>query len=167
MGGDATFFTGVPLPVSVENYDIASNSWTYGDSVVTKAAAPSGGLAGGKAMVQGGVDSTTYCDLVQGAPVNCEGGTPTPTATATPTATPTATANSDSHTYIDGNGYRNADIYCYRGAEVYGDAQAASHAGPTPIMSLVSRLSAGTRERASRVLSSAGLGRQRFSFASL
>ena len=57
-------------------------------------------------------------------------------------------ANSDSHTYIDGNGYHNADIYCYRGAEVYGDAQAASHAGPTPIMSLVSRLSVGTRERA-------------------
>jgi hypothetical protein len=92
MGGDATFFTGVPLPVSVEIYDIASNSWTYGDPVVTKAAAPSGGLAGGKAMVQGGVDSTTYYDLVQVAPVNCEGGTPTPTATATPTATPTATA---------------------------------------------------------------------------
>ena len=49
MGGDATFFTGVPLPVSVEIYDIAANSWTYGNPVVTKAAAPSGGLAGGTA----------------------------------------------------------------------------------------------------------------------
>ena len=31
MGGDATFFTGVPLPVTVEIYDIAANSWTYGN----------------------------------------------------------------------------------------------------------------------------------------
>ena len=94
MGGDATFFTGVPLPVSVEIYDIAGNSWTYGNPVVTKAAGPGGGLAGGKAMVQGGVDSTTYYNLVQVAPVNCQGGSPTPTATASPsvTATPTATA---------------------------------------------------------------------------
>jgi len=93
MGGDATFFTGVPLPVTVEIYDIAANSWTYGNPVVTKAAASSGGLAGGKSMVQGGVDGTTYYDLVQVAPVNCQGGSPTPTATAafTPTATATAT----------------------------------------------------------------------------
>ena len=42
MGGDATFFTGVPLPVSVEIYSIGANSWTYGNPVVTKAAAPSG-----------------------------------------------------------------------------------------------------------------------------
>ena len=90
MGGDATFFTGVPLPVTVEIYDIAANSWTYGNPVVTKAAASSGGLAGGKSMVQGGVDGTTYYDLVQVAPVNCQGGSPTPTAT--PTFTPTATA---------------------------------------------------------------------------
>ena len=96
MGGDATFFTGVPLPVSVEIYDIASNTWSYGNPVVTKAAAPSGGLAGGKAMVQGGVDSTTYLDAVQVSVVPCGivfcGGTPTPTATASPTPTATATA---------------------------------------------------------------------------
>ena len=65
MGGDATFFTGVPLAVSVEIYDIAANSWSYGNPVVTKAAAPSGGLAGGKAMVQGGVDNVTYYNTVQ------------------------------------------------------------------------------------------------------
>src|SRR5438552_1487627 len=96
MGGDATFFTGVPLPVSVEIYDIAGNTWSYGNPVVTKAAAPSGGLAGGKAMVQGGVDSTTYLDAVQYSVVPCGivpcGGTPTPTATGTPSPTPTATA---------------------------------------------------------------------------
>jgi N-acetylneuraminic acid mutarotase len=90
MGGDSTFFTGVPLPVSVEIYDIASNTWSYGNPVVTKAAAPSGGLAGGKAMVQGGVDSTTYLDAVQVsvvpcAIVPCGGGSPTPTPTPTPT----------------------------------------------------------------------------------
>ena len=65
MGGDATFFTGVPLAVSVEIYDIAANTWGYGNPVVTKAAAPSGGLAGGKAMVQGGVDNVTYYNTVQ------------------------------------------------------------------------------------------------------
>src|SRR6266487_5812000 len=96
MGGDATFFTGVPLAVSVEIYDIAANTWTYGNPVVTKAAAPSGGLAGGKAMVQGGVDNTTYYDTVQVSVlpcgvVPCGGGTPTPTPTGTPTPTPTPT----------------------------------------------------------------------------
>jgi len=101
MGGDATFFTGVPLAVSLEIYDIASNSWTYGNHVVTKAAAPSGAaVAGnpGKAMVQGGVDNTIYYNNVQVSFLPCGvvpcGGaspTPTPTATATATATPTAT----------------------------------------------------------------------------
>ena len=51
--------------MSVEIYDIATNSWGYGNPVVTKAAAPSGGLAGGKAMVQGGVDNVTYYNTVQ------------------------------------------------------------------------------------------------------
>jgi N-acetylneuraminic acid mutarotase len=97
MGGDATFFAGVPLAQTVEIYDIAANSWTYGAPVVTTAAGPGGGLAGGKALVQGGVDNTTYYNLAQVAPVNCQGGgsptpTATPTATVTPTVTPTATA---------------------------------------------------------------------------
>jgi N-acetylneuraminic acid mutarotase len=92
MGGDATFFTGVPQPVSVEIYSIGANSWSYGNPVVTKAAAPSGGRAGGnvKLMVQGGVDGTTYYDTVQVSVVPC--GTPSPTATASPTPTTTATA---------------------------------------------------------------------------
>ena len=88
MGGDATFFTGVPLPVSVEIYHIGSNFWSYGNPVVTKAAAPSGGRAGVKLMVQGGVDNTTYYDTVQVSVVPC--GTPVPTPTASPTReTPT------------------------------------------------------------------------------
>ena len=92
MGGDDTFFTGVPLAVSVEIYDIASDSWTYGNPVVVKAAAPSGGAAGGKLMVQGGVDGTTYYNTVQVSTLSGGGGcatdTPTPTA-GTPTATAT------------------------------------------------------------------------------
>ena len=32
--------------VSVEIYSIGANSWSYGNPVVTKAAAPSGGRAG-------------------------------------------------------------------------------------------------------------------------
>ena len=71
MGGDSTFFTGVPLAVSVEIYNIAVNSWSYGNPVVNKAAGPAGGLAGGKAMVQGGVDNTIYYDAVQVSPVVC------------------------------------------------------------------------------------------------
>ena len=70
MGGDSTFFTGVPQAVSVEIYDIAGNSWSYGNPVVTTAAAAAGGLAGGKAMVQGGVDNITYYDVVQVAPLS-------------------------------------------------------------------------------------------------
>src|SRR5215471_12026409 len=90
MGGDATFFTGVPLPVSVEIYSIGGNSWTYGNPVVTKAAGPSGGRTGGQAtlMVQGGVDNTTYYDTVQISVVPCGTPVPTPTATPTPTGTP-------------------------------------------------------------------------------
>ena len=90
MGGDATFFTGVPLPVSVEIYSIGPNSWSYGNPVVTKAAAPSGGRPGGNGtlMVQGGVDGTTYYNTVQVSVVPCGTPVPTPTATPTPTGTP-------------------------------------------------------------------------------
>ena len=95
MGGDATFFTGVPLPVSVEIYSIGANSWSYGNPVVTKAAGPSGGRAGGnvRLMVQGGVDGTTYYDTVQVSVVPCGTPvpTPTPTATATSTGSPSCT----------------------------------------------------------------------------
>jgi|GEM_PF-6954465 len=77
MGGDSTFFTGVPLAQSVEIYDIATNAWSYGNPVVTKAAASSGGLAGGKAMVQGGVDNAVYYDLVQVSTLTGCGGAPT------------------------------------------------------------------------------------------
>ncbi|HEX6605866.1 MAG TPA: S-layer homology domain-containing protein [Chloroflexia bacterium] len=96
-GGDATYFTGVPLAQTVEIYDIAGNSWTYGNPVVTKAAASAGGLAGGKLMIQGGVDGTSYYDQVQVSVLT--GGVPctaTPTATAPPTETATATATETS-----------------------------------------------------------------------
>ena len=91
MGGDATFFTGVPLPVSVEIYSLGANSWIYGNPVVTKAAAPSGGRAGTTLMVQGGVDNTTYYNTVQVSAVPCGTPVPTPTASPTPTATATGT----------------------------------------------------------------------------
>ena len=69
---------------------------------------------------------------------NCQGVSPTPTATAT--ATPTATANS--YVYANGNSYCNGNgdstaLHCDCGAEVYADAQAASHASSTPISSSV------------------------------
>jgi hypothetical protein len=89
MGGDSTFFTGVPLPVSVEIYDIVLNSWSYGNPVVVKAAAPSGGLVGSKVMVQGGVDTTTYYDTVQVSLVSCVRAKPTPRPRPTPWPRPT------------------------------------------------------------------------------
>ena len=76
-GGDATFFTGVPLPVTVEIYSIAGNAWTYGLPVVTKASSVAGGYAGGKLMIQGGVDNTVYLNTVQVSSL-AGGGCPTP-----------------------------------------------------------------------------------------
>ena len=127
MGGDATFFTGVPLPVSVEIYDIATNTWTYGNPVVTKAAGPSGGLAGGKLMVQGGVDNTTYYNLVQ---VSNLGVCPSPTPTGTPSSTPTATATaaSPTPTCTPGNQYTIAQI---GGSIVPGTTDIGNHGDDT------------------------------------
>jgi hypothetical protein len=99
MGGGQSFFTGVPLPVSVEIYDIFTNSWSYGNPVVVKAAAPSGGLIGGlpaKAMVLGGVDGPTYYNTVQVSLVPCETPTPTPTEHRL-TATQFTYANANGH----------------------------------------------------------------------
>jgi hypothetical protein len=82
-GGPPDFFTGVPVDQSVEIYDIAANSWSYGNPVVTTAAAPAGGLAGSKAMVQGGLDDgvgATY-DIVQ---VSAVAVPPCPTPTPIP-----------------------------------------------------------------------------------
>ena len=127
MGGDATFFTGVPLPVSVEIYDIATNTWIYGNPVVTKAAGPSGGLAGGKLMVQGGVDNTTYYNLVQ---VSNLGVCPSPTPTGTPSSTPTATATaaSPTPTCTPGNQYTIAQI---GGSIVPGTTDIGNHGDDT------------------------------------
>src|SRR5262249_5419801 len=119
MGGDATFFTGVPLAVSVEIYDIAGNSWSLGNPGVTKAAAPSGGLAGGKLMVQGGVDNTTYYDLVQVSNLGSPCGSPTATPTGTPVVSPTPTP-----TCAGGNQYTISQI---GGAIVPGTTDIGNH----------------------------------------
>ena len=39
------------------------------------------------------------------------------------------------YSYSNGNACRNGNAYCYRGAEIYADPQAASHASATPIRS--------------------------------
>src|SRR5436190_12423589 len=93
MGGDSTFFTGVPLAQSVEIYDVATNTWSYGNPVVQKAAAPSGGLAGGKLMVEGGVDGTTYLNNVQVSNLTGGGTCPTPSPSGSPTPSPTPSAS--------------------------------------------------------------------------
>ena len=117
----------MPLAVSVEIYDIAANTWTYGNPVVTKAAGPSGGLAGGQLMVQGGVDNTTYYNLVQ---VSNLGVCPSPTPTGTPSSTPTATATaaSPTPTCTPGNQYTIAQI---GGSIVPGTVDIGNHGDDT------------------------------------
>jgi hypothetical protein len=43
----------------------------------------------------------------------------------------------NTHAYCNGNAYSDSDsdsdAYCYRGAEVYADAQAASHTGASSV----------------------------------
>ncbi len=94
-GGPGTsYFNGVPLANTVEIYDIATDSWTYGNPVVTTASSVGGGSAGGKLMIQGGVDGVSYYDLVQVSTLQGGGGcTPVPTNTpGGPTNTPLPSA---------------------------------------------------------------------------
>jgi N-acetylneuraminic acid mutarotase len=62
-GGDATFFTGIPIAQTVEIYDIAGNTWTFGQQTLVTSAGPGGGLApgpGGKFMIHGGTSGTQF-----------------------------------------------------------------------------------------------------------
>jgi hypothetical protein len=98
-GGPGTaYFNGVPLANTTEIYDIATNTWTYGNPVVTTASSVGGGLASGKLMIMGGVDGTTYYNTVQVSVLQGGGGcptnTPAPTSTTQPTTPPTTQATS-------------------------------------------------------------------------
>ena len=64
-GTGTAFFNGVALAQSVEIYNIAGNSWTLGTPVAQTAAAPGGGVAGGKLMVQGGTNTAGDINTVQ------------------------------------------------------------------------------------------------------
>lgn len=64
-GGDASYWNGVPLANTVEIYDIASDSWSYGIPTMITNAAAAGGFAGDRFMIMGGTDSGTYYDAVQ------------------------------------------------------------------------------------------------------
>ena len=57
--------------------------------------------------------------------------------------------SSNAYIYADSNGHdgSHGNGNCDCGAEVYADAQAASHARPTPISSAFSWLDSGTREQ--------------------
>ncbi len=50
----------------------------------------------------------------------------------------------NTHAYCNGNadsdGDSDSDAYCYRGAEVYADAQAASHTGASYVVLVVASL---------------------------
>jgi uncharacterized protein YbdZ (MbtH family) len=82
-----TYFNGLPPAQTFEIYTIATNTWVYGNPTVQTASSPSGGFAGNKLMIQGGVNGATYYNLVQVSELQ-DGGCPTPTATPPP---PTAT----------------------------------------------------------------------------
>ncbi len=49
-------------------------------------------------------------------------------------------------THTNAHGYRNGNAYCYRGAEAYADAQAASHTAASPVTSRLTRSLFGARE---------------------
>jgi hypothetical protein len=64
-GGDASYWTGVPLAQTVEIYDVGADSWSYGNPTLTTTAAPAGGFAGGKFMIMGGTSGGVNYDTVQ------------------------------------------------------------------------------------------------------
>jgi N-acetylneuraminic acid mutarotase len=64
-GGDATYWSGVPLAETVEIYDIPSNTWSYGEPTLVTSAGVAGGKAGGKLMVMGGNDNSNLFNWVQ------------------------------------------------------------------------------------------------------
>ncbi len=50
---------------TVEIYDIAMDTWSYGNPTILSTAAPAGGLAGGKFMIMGGTSGGVFYDTVQ------------------------------------------------------------------------------------------------------
>jgi N-acetylneuraminic acid mutarotase len=78
------------LAQTVEIYNIATNTWTYGNPTLRTTAGPSGGMAGGKLMIEGGTDLAAYYNDVQvsvlggGGGGGCATNTPGPSATNTP-----------------------------------------------------------------------------------
>ena len=97
-------WNGVPQNQTLEIYNVANNTWSYGNPTTRTAVGSAGGYAGSKLMIMGGSDADRIFDLVQvsevplgpcptaGTPVT---RTPTPTSsnTSTTTNTPTATAS--------------------------------------------------------------------------
>ena len=93
--------TPIPHYVTVEKYNIATNTWTYEDPSVLSTQWSAGGMVGGKLMIYAGADAgSAYLNLVQVAQANtlCAAGTPS-TSTATPTGTATQ-AVTPSHTPV-------------------------------------------------------------------
>ncbi len=91
-GGNTVTGQGVPQGQTVEIYDVAANSWSYGNPTVLTSVASGGGLAGGRLVVYGGSSGGGYLSLTQVATLNspCITGTP-PSATSTRTTGPTRT----------------------------------------------------------------------------
>ena len=79
----------------------------------------------------GGINGATFVFTNEVWHRNNGGGCASPTPTATATATADSNGNSDNNGNADSNRY----AYRYCGAEVYADAQAATHATSTPISS--------------------------------
>jgi hypothetical protein len=64
-GGGDSIWDGVPSAETVEIYDIATDTWSYGLPTVETSVGVAGGLAGGKFMVIGGTSAGTTYDTVQ------------------------------------------------------------------------------------------------------
>ncbi len=64
-GADASRFDGVPANQTVEIYDIARNSWSYGSPTTQTSAGPSGGRVGDRLVIMGGSNGGAAINTVQ------------------------------------------------------------------------------------------------------
>ncbi len=63
-GGDFSYFNGLPIGLTVEIYEIASNTWRYGQPTLFTSAAPAGGRVGDQLIIAGGVNHNVDINAV-------------------------------------------------------------------------------------------------------
>jgi N-acetylneuraminic acid mutarotase len=108
-GGGSSFFNALPSAETVEIYNVAANTWSYGHPLPMAVAAASGGFALGKLMVQGGTNGVDYPNTVQVTGIVCPSCVPNPQAwqnapTAPPVRYRAGSASDGRYVYVFGGG---------------------------------------------------------------